>query len=156
MSKMEEPKECFEVVQVRQPMTLQLPSYINKIHDKVLEYLNSRVLHSSPDLDGILLCYSNPQVLNKVGNTENELVHFDLEYQAFVFKFTQCVGKMLSGKVNHVRDSYVRCLIYDCFNAHVELYEGPHDHLEVGEEIKLYVTELNIVGDLVWLKGELL
>ena len=141
-----------------------LPSYIGRISEGVYEHLNGKVLHYVDDLGGVLLSYSRPRVLQSAGKILDEQphVHFELEYTAHVFR--PRVGSVLCGVVNNIGDDHIGCLVYDCFNVAINMH-GKHRrsknrafllNCEVGKEVRFCVTELEIVAEILSIKGELL
>lgn len=145
--------QAFRSVRVREHISL-LPCYIGKVSQGVVEHLNAKVLTYSSQLNGVLLSYSKPVLLQMEGKIldEHPHIHLDLRYSAYVFR--PLLGSVLHGTVNKIGTDHVGCLLYDCFNVsivgkdkrmHLENngLNGSYKELEVGAMIRFRVVGID-------------
>lgn len=161
-----EAKQAFRCVGVKEHISL-LPCYVGKISQGVIEHLNAKVLKYSSQLNGVLLLYSKPVLLQREGQIldEHPHIHFDLSYSAYVFR--PLLGSILYGIVNKIGMDHVGCLLYDCFNVSVignteELHRqknglnGSYKEIELGADIRFKVVAIDTPtsGGVLSLTGE--
>ena len=154
----------FRCIQVKEHLSL-LPCYVGNISQGVISYLNNKILKNSSQLNGVLLSYSKPVLLQKEGRILDELphIHFDLSYTAYVFR--PLLGSVLHGSVNKIGNDHVGCLLYDCFNVsivkkekrHSDGFSSSYKKLKIGTEISFKVLSIDrpISSDVLSLVGEL-
>ena len=153
---------CFRKVMVKEHLSL-LPCFIGNLSKGVLGYLSGKVLKYSSHLNGVLLAFSNPTVIQEEGLIFDEQphIHFDLNYAAYVFR--PVVGSVLNGRINKVGSDHVGCLLYDCFNVtvvckgrnwHNDASKGFPYGLESGADICFRVISLDVTGDVMSLTGD--
>ena len=159
--------QAFRCVCVREHISL-LPCYVGKISQGVIGLLNAKVLTYSSRLNGVLLSYSKPVLLQKEGRIldEHPHIHFDLSYTAYIFR--PLLGSILQGTVNKIGTEHVGCLLYDCFNVSIvdkrkkvhhekKCLNSSYKELEIGAEIRFKVVAIDtpISGGVLSLMGEL-
>ena len=153
---------CFRRLDVREHLTL-LPCYVGNLSEGIVEHLNAKILRYSSLLDGVLLSYSRPRVMQKEGKIHDEQphIHFDLSYSAYIFRPT--LGSVLCGTVNKVGTDHIGCLLYDCFNVTVVSKSEKTENglcsnfpsgFENGSDICFRVMSLDSVGNFLSLTGE--
>lgn len=160
-------RPAFRCVRVREHISL-LPCYVGNISQGVIGQLNAKVLTFSSRLNGVMLSYSKPVLLQKEGRILDEQphIHFDLSYTAYVFR--PLLGSTLHGVVNKIGTDHVGCLLYDCFNVSIvntgnkvhhekSGHSSSHQELEVGVEIRFKVVAIDtpVSGGVMSLVGEL-
>ena len=114
-------------------------------------------------LDGVFLSYSKPRVLQEAEEIVDghPQIHFDLVYKAYVFR--PRFNVVFSGVVNNIGEDRISCLLYDYFNVSVVMGEGQREsqsrtflsNCEVGAEIQFRIIQIDAIGGIVLLKGEL-
>ena len=155
---------CFRRLEVREHVTL-LPGYIGRISAGVLELLTCRVLLYHEAYGGVLVAVDHVRVLQSAGRILDELphVHMDILYQAIVFSPQR--GDVMCGYITQVGRDHVGCVLYGCFNASVvcsvsgDGEEGVRSEwwtreFGEGEKVWFVVTQLDVTGSLLSLRGE--
>lgn len=154
---------CFRSIIVVEHISL-LPCYVGNLSKGITEHLNGKVLRYFPQLNGVLLTYTKPRLLQKEGRIfdEHPHIHTDLTYTACVFR--PMLGAILRGTVNKVGIDHVGCLLYDCFNVSVvSKGKGWHENgfhtdfpsgYEEGSSIWFKIVSLEVMGSNLSLMGE--
>lgn len=156
---------CFRCVTVKEHLSL-LPCFVGNLSKGIIEHLSGKILKYSALLNGVLLSYSRPTVMQKEGKILDEQphIHFDLKYTVCIFR--PILGSVLCGTVNKMGIDHIGCLLYDCFNVTVVCKgrkwhkSDVHTHnnfpveLEGGASIWFTVTSLDTTGDILSLTGE--
>lgn len=107
-------------------------------------------------MDGILLGYKNVKILTPQGGlvTDSCYIHLDIEADFYIFKPE--VGATLTGIVNKKSKDHVGCLVHGIFNVSVpnksEDDAWPGYHVEIGEEVLLQVTYINLDARLPYIR----
>ena len=144
---------CFLSVEVKEHVIL-MPSYIGQIKKGIFHKLNQRILEYSPDVQGVIVAYSKPVILQSTAAIleDDPQIHFDVKYCACVFQ--PPVGTVFNAFVNRVGDGYLNCLVCGCFSVIVGENTNYHIFTE-GQEIRIKITKLPKLGENVSLTGEL-
>lgn len=156
---------AFRCVRVTEHISL-LPCYLGRIAEGVIEHLNAKVLTYCSQLNGVMLSYSKPVVLQNKGRIldEHPHIHLDISYSAYVFR--PLLGSMLYGTVNKIGVDHVGCLAYDCFNVSIitgfrtaknGVIRRRYKHLQEGAVVRFKVVAINVPssGEVLSLTGEL-
>ena len=77
---------CFLSVEVKEHVIL-MPSYIGQIKKGIFHKLNQRILEYSPDVQGVIVAYSKPVILQSTAAIleDDPQIHFDVKYHVCVF-----------------------------------------------------------------------
>ncbi|XP_069132508.1 DNA-directed RNA polymerase I subunit RPA43-like [Argopecten irradians] len=149
----------FEKVSTTKHVVLS-PKYLGRVKTGIVEQLNSELNFSSESLDGILIAYSNIQLLQRVGQIldEQPYIHFKIQADFIVFK--PVVGCLLRGVVNKVSKNHIGCLVHNRFNASLarpnQAGKGwAGQHMSVGEEFIFQVTHVYSHNKFLSIKGKL-
>ena len=102
----------------------------------VMLQMRRNLLKYTESFNGVVLCFDllNVQGDPTVLDSGYVLVHIRARYYAF----SPREGDKLRGTVTKVGEGQVACLVYNCFNASVELIEGERGY-GVGEEVEFVV-----------------
>ena len=155
---------CFRRVELQEHLSL-LPCYIGRLGEGIIEHLNAKVMRYCNHYGGVLLSYSKPTVLQRIGRIFDEQphIHFDVRFNAYIFK--PLVGSVLCGTVNKIGHSgnHLGCLVYECFNASVTAGKvrtatgsknGWIQNFQLGAKVWFKVTTLDVVGGILSVRGE--
>lgn len=144
----------FVSVEVKEHITL-MPSYIGRIKQGIFEHLNRRILQYSPELNGVLICYSNLVILQNSGLIADDYpqVHFDLKYSACIFQ--PPVGCVLNATVNRIGDGYISCLSQSCFSIYISVDSNDKYDVSIGDEVNVRIVEPSFYENDLVLIGEL-
>ncbi|GFR44478.1 hypothetical protein Agub_g5741, partial [Astrephomene gubernaculifera] len=93
------------------------PSTVVDVHEGVKEQLNSHLLRFVDDFNGVLLSYSNVEVLTKKPVIHPYFPYFHLDVRADVLVFKPARGMTLVGRVNHLGEDYIGALVLGVFNV---------------------------------------
>lgn len=147
---------CFHDVVVKEHLSL-LPSFLGNLSKGITEHLSNKILKHSSQLNGVLLSYSKPSVMDKKGKILDEQphIHVDVTYSATIFR--PVLGSVLCGSVNKVGIDHVGCLLYNCFNVTVISRRndgGFPAGFEEESTIWFVITGVDATGGLLSLTGE--
>lgn len=81
--------------------------------------LNELLLRYSSSLEGVMLSYSDIELLEQYGRIRNEYPHIHIRFNAKVLIFRTSVGQILHGIVNKLSMNHVGMLIHGLFNASI-------------------------------------
>ena len=150
---------CYYLIEVKEHLTL-MPCCIGKLQKAVHSHLCRHLLHYVKPLEGTLISYSEPVVVQQNGLVldDSPHVHLDVHYKAFVFKPE--IGTVLKGIVNNIGVDHVGCLVDDYFNAAVNVYKDCRDkytlqeEVTLGDELLFTVSGIGTVGGMLSLRGD--
>ena len=110
----------------------------------VMQHMRRSLLKYNETFKGVVICFDllsvngDPKVL--------ESGYVLLQVRARYYAFSPREGDRLRGTVTKVGEGQVACLVYNCFNASVELIEGKGAH-GVGEEVEFVVRAVSRTKD---------
>mmetsp|Transcript_30038 Transcript_30038/g.42224 ORF Transcript_30038/g.42224 Transcript_30038/m.42224 type:complete len:274 (-) Transcript_30038:33-854(-) len=108
--------ECLKKVHVSTEACIHFGDLKNPA-EAIDRYLSTKVLRWFSHVDGILICFSNVQILNSKGRLvdESPYVFFPISFQALVFQPKE--GQHLIGKVNETEPTYISFLVLGIFQG---------------------------------------
>ncbi|EZA50844.1 DNA-directed RNA polymerase I subunit RPA43, partial [Ooceraea biroi] len=98
-------------------------------------------------LEGFVLDFKKPKLLSNLRYTfyDSPFIHVDVEADFYLFRPT--VGCILKGIVNKTGADHVIMLVHKMFTVSIpkqyNMEEWPGDKVEVGQQIRCHLTEIN-------------
>ncbi|XP_076241231.1 RNA polymerase I subunit F [Calliopsis andreniformis] len=135
------------------------PFHLTNLNAALNEILSSNLNFYDPELKGFLLAYKNPKLLTPLGEIfyDTCFIHVDIEADFYIFRPE--VGCSLKGVVNKKGLDHIGVLVHKAFNVSIP---KPHDetnwvgdNLEIGQEVRFVVTQLDITSKLPFIRGVL-
>ena len=129
--------------EVRENIVLAPLDLINPT-EGIMQQIRRNLLKYTENFKGVVLCFDLLSVQGdpKVLDSGYVLVQVRARY----YTFSPEEGDRLLGTVSKVGDGQVACLVYNCFNASVELTEGGRGY-EEGEEVEFVVRVISRTKD---------
>ena len=139
------------------------PRHIGRASQGIQESLDAGLLKYSEELEGMIVAYKQIQCLQSSASIldERPFLFFNVKVKYIVFKPE--IGKKLRATVNKVGHGHLGCLVHDCFNSSVyKPVSHQHmkkktrkviDSIDIGAEVILRVTKLDISNDILSIKG---
>ncbi|KAG2446679.1 hypothetical protein HYH02_008247 [Chlamydomonas schloesseri] len=93
------------------------PSTVSDVLGGVKEQLNAHLLRYVDEFDGVLVAYSNVQILTKQPVIHPYFPYFHLDVRADVLLFKPSPGMTLVARVNHLGEDYISALALGVFNV---------------------------------------
>ena len=93
------------------------PDSMGNLANRVIVFLNERLLKYSEALRGVFVSYSEVKISSRSGAIVDELphVHVDLRYKSLVFRPT--AGTVVRSVVTRATEWSIACLVFGTFNA---------------------------------------
>mmetsp|Transcript_4204 Transcript_4204/g.4871 ORF Transcript_4204/g.4871 Transcript_4204/m.4871 type:complete len:193 (+) Transcript_4204:97-675(+) len=95
------------------------PAYIGRTQQGIEELLNARLLKYDPRLGGVLLTYSDIEVLGSIGRVFNELPEILYEVSLKALIFTTAEGMRMKGTVKDVTAGHITLLVCGAFQVSI-------------------------------------
>eukprot|EP00128_Syssomonas_multiformis_P017371 Colp12_sorted_trinity150504_noHs@9167 len=95
------------------------PRYLGNVMEGVFEQLNQILMKYSNEVEGIVVSYSNVEVLEKAGKVMNDTPHIHFMVKVRLLVFSPKVGSKLVGKVSILGSDHIGLLVHGLFNASV-------------------------------------
>mmetsp|Transcript_8354 Transcript_8354/g.16076 ORF Transcript_8354/g.16076 Transcript_8354/m.16076 type:complete len:178 (-) Transcript_8354:130-663(-) len=105
------------------------PSAVQDVKAGVLNELNQNLLKYVDDFDGVVLSYSDVNILTKEPVIHPYFPYFHLDVIATIVLFKPTKGSKMVGKVNKIGEDFIGLLILGVFNATIP-------KSDIGEEYK--------------------
>ncbi|PNW86447.1 hypothetical protein CHLRE_02g086750v5 [Chlamydomonas reinhardtii] len=93
------------------------PSTVSDVLGGVKEQLNAHLLRYVDEFEGVLVAYSNVQILTKQPVIHPYFPYFHLDVRADVLLFKPSPGMTLVARVNHLGEDYISALALGVFNV---------------------------------------
>lgn len=149
--------ECLKKVHVSTEACIHFADLKNPV-EAIGRYLSTKVLRWFSHVDGILICFSELQILNSKGRLvdESPYVFFPISFQALVFQPKE--GQHLIGKVNEIEPTYISFLVLGIFQGVIladELNKNKFTYDAQGKRFYRKQQNTNIqVGTIIMLKAQ--
>ncbi|EZA50082.1 DNA-directed RNA polymerase I subunit RPA43 [Ooceraea biroi] len=135
------------------------PYHFNDVQKALNSILDSFRNTYDRDLEGFVLDFKKPKLLSNLGHTfyDSPFIHVDVEADFYLFRPT--VGCILKGIVNKTGADHVIMLVHKMFTVSIpkqyNMEEWPGDKVEVGQQIRCHLTEINKWSKLPFICGTL-
>ena len=115
------------------------PIFINKTDQGTAEYLEQMVTTYIPELEGVVISFSNIQKLEHqcVLKTESPFLHFFVSVDLTLFKPE--IGMVMVGIVNKVSPDHFGCLVNGYFNCSIAKDQFATNYFEWNDESSHWV-----------------
>ncbi|GLC36636.1 hypothetical protein PLESTM_000483500 [Pleodorina starrii] len=117
------------------------PSTVDNVLEGVKEQLNANLLRYVDEIDGVLVAYSNIEILTKKPVIHPYFPYFHLDVRADVLVFKPAPGMTLVGRVNHIGEDYMSALVLGVFNVTIPARSVMEDLHFLLEEAKWIHTK---------------
>eukprot|EP00471_Norrisiella_sphaerica_P006972 CAMPEP_0184491112 /NCGR_PEP_ID=MMETSP0113_2-20130426/19635_1 /TAXON_ID=91329 /ORGANISM="Norrisiella sphaerica, Strain BC52" /LENGTH=250 /DNA_ID=CAMNT_0026875329 /DNA_START=240 /DNA_END=992 /DNA_ORIENTATION=- len=95
------------------------PTRLSNVQRGVEEQLNARILQYSTDLEGVVLSYSNLQLLSETGKIMHNFPHIECKALVRFLLYSPRKGSKIRAKVNKVGPDFLGLLALGIFNISV-------------------------------------
>ncbi|XP_046492229.1 DNA-directed RNA polymerase I subunit RPA43 [Neodiprion pinetum] len=135
------------------------PFHLSNLNTALKEILGSTLNSYDAKLNGIILSYKNPKILNKVATILNDacFIHVDIEADFYIFRPN--IGDELKGIVNKKSQDHVGILLNKVFNVSIprpdEDENWPGFYTQIGQEVRFTITYLELKGRLPYIRGSM-
>uniref|UniRef100_A0A7S0J9G8 RPA43 OB domain-containing protein n=1 Tax=Calcidiscus leptoporus TaxID=127549 RepID=A0A7S0J9G8_9EUKA len=132
------------------------PAYLGNIRAGIAEQLNRSLLRYISRLRGVVLCYSNIQILDDLGCIANDDPHIHIPVSLCVLLFAPTVGDRLDGVVTRIGSDHMGLLVYGLFNVSIGNPQTPGRRpYKVGKTVTFKVASLSVVDGFLSIVGDL-
>ncbi|XP_028043862.1 DNA-directed RNA polymerase I subunit RPA43 [Bombyx mandarina] len=151
---------CLVVKKITQNLALQ-PWCLGNIKESITNLLDYKVGKFDKELNGVLVSYKNPCILQNVGTIRNDNADIHFQVQADYFIFQPYIGAKLTGLVNKKCSTHLSVLVHRVFNVVIpQPTEEPGDKwigssVKEGQEVTFRIAALDLYGALPYIRGEL-
>ncbi|KAJ3301293.1 hypothetical protein HDU76_005786, partial [Blyttiomyces sp. JEL0837] len=174
------PTSHFSAVVVRFYLHLP-PCFIGNAIAGVHDYLNKFLMQYVPEVKGVLLSYSDVEILDNAAKIMYDSPFFHFHIKVKLLLFAPKVGSTIVGVVNKVSPDHIGLLVHGVFNAsipadhirrnefiwkekHMEWRrrgaaaaegEGSHISIKPGSVVRFAITALPTINGMLTLSGSL-
>jgi hypothetical protein len=145
----------FVSIEVKEHIVL-MPSYIGQIQKGIWRHLNNNIMKYIPGLNGVMISYSNPVILQESGviMDERPQIHFNVKYTACMFQ--PPMGCILEADITRISDGYLTCLCKGCFSIYISIDNQRNmSNMSVGNKVLVRILRPSLSGGDMLLIGEL-
>lgn len=156
----EDESSCVSVVNSIFDLEL-FPYHLADISGSIKDLLTDKITIYCKRLDGILLGYKNLTLLTPQGAIVADSCYIHVSVEGDFYVFRPKVESILTGVVNKISKNHINCLALKVFNISVPIPHNNNEdwigfHVDVGQEVKLLVTKMELNARLPYIRASLI